>query len=201
VFDGEDLRALLTGEGSPEAARKLSLVGRLAVRAGRAVGVTSDPGKLREASKAYMPVGNRVVILGGGLVGCELAEFLHDRGRDVTVLEEGPDLATAMAHPRRWRVLYELREAGVELVTNARLLEISDQAVHYELPAASESEAPTRHQAPAETVIIATGLAANPEAIQPFEGLAPNVQAIGDCTGVSYLEGAIHEAFQAAKEL
>ena len=36
-----------------------------------------------------MPVGRRVVILGGGLVGCELAEFLHERGRSVeSVLEQ-----------------------------------------------------------------------------------------------------------------
>ncbi len=201
VFDGEDLRALLTGEGSPEAARRLSLVGRLAVRAGRAVGVTSDPGRLRAASKAYMPVGKRVVILGGGLVGCELAEFLHARGRKVTVLEETAHLATAMAHPRRWRVLYELREAGVELVTNTTFREITDEAVRYEVAPTSEDEAPLQRETPADSVIIATGLTANPAAIQLFEGLAKSVEAIGDCTGVDYLEGAIHDGFRAASQL
>jgi len=195
VFDGEDLRALLTGEDAGDAARKLSLVGRVAVRAGRAIGVTSDPGRLREASKAYMPVGDRIVILGGGLVGCELAEFLHERGRDVVVLEEGSHLATAMAHPRRWRVLYDLREAGVELITNAAIEEITSAAVRYRV---GEADAV---QAPADTVIIATGLEANPAAVERFEGLAARVEAIGDCTGVSYLEGAIHEGFQAAASL
>lgn len=201
VFDGEDLRAMLTGEGTPEAGRKLSLLGRLAVRTGRAVGITSDPGRLRQASRAYMPIGRHVVILGGGLVGCELAEFLHARGREVTVLEETAHLATAMAHPRRWRILYELRESGVELVTNATLREVTDDAVHYELAATDESEAPIRRAIRADSVIVATGLAANPEAVQPFEGLAPSVEAIGDCTGVGYLEGAIHDAFRVASEL
>ena len=56
VFDGDELRALLSGEGSKRASDKLSLVGRLALRAGRAMGVTSDPSKLRKASKAYMPI-------------------------------------------------------------------------------------------------------------------------------------------------
>ncbi|MGI9591395.1 MAG: FAD-dependent oxidoreductase, partial [Myxococcota bacterium] len=45
VFDGDDLRGLLTGEGGEEAGAKLSLVARLAVRAGRATGVTSSPSR------------------------------------------------------------------------------------------------------------------------------------------------------------
>ncbi len=98
-------------------------------------------------------------------------------------------------------MLYELRESGVELITNAIFREITDDAVHYELPATSEGEAPIRHAAAADSVIIATGLAANPEAIRPFEGLAPSVEAIGDCTGIGYLEGAIHDAFRVASEL
>ena len=47
----DDLRALLTGQGDGEASKKLSLLGRVAVRAGRATGITTSPGKLREASK------------------------------------------------------------------------------------------------------------------------------------------------------
>ena len=126
VFDGDALRALLTGEGDGEAASKLSLGGRLAVRAGRMVGLTSDPAVLRQASKAYMPVGRRVAIVGGGLVGAELAEFLVERGRQVVVLEEGPVMATEMAHPRRWRVLHDLRKAGVRLVTGTRPVAIGE---------------------------------------------------------------------------
>lgn len=201
VFDGDDLRGLLTGEGSAEAAQKLSWTGRLAVRAGRAVGITSDPGKLREASRAYMPVGQRVVILGGGLVGCELAEFLHERGRAVTVLEESDHLATAMAHPRRWRVLHDLRESGVELVPRADVVSIEPDRVRYTVRAAGEEAAPTAFDAAADTVIVATGLEANPKAIATFEDLEVPVRAIGDCTGVGYIEGAIHEGFSAAAEL
>ncbi len=47
VFDGDSLRELLTGDGSSGAEAQLSLTGRLAVRAGRLTGVTSDPSRLR----------------------------------------------------------------------------------------------------------------------------------------------------------
>jgi 2,4-dienoyl-CoA reductase (NADPH2) len=191
VFDGDDLRALLTGQGDAEAARKLSLTARLAVRAGRATRITGDPGRLREASRAWMPVGKRVVVLGGGLVGIELAEFLADRGRDVTVLEAGDRLATEMAHPRRARVLEELREHGVRLEAKARVLEIGAEAVRFERAGAPEA-------VPADTVVVATGLVANPAPARELGAAGLPVTEIGDATGVGYIEGAIHDAFRAA---
>jgi len=200
VFDGDDLRALLTGQGAAAASGKLSAFGRLAVRAGRLTGVSDDPSKLREASRAYMPIGRRVVVVGGGLVGAELAEFLAERGRDVTVLEEGPVIAREMAHPRRWHVLHELREAGVRLVTRARVLAIGERVVRFEV-AAKEGEAPRADEAPADSVILAAGLGPNPEPVKRLASASVPVVAIGDSTGVGYLEGAIHDGFRAALEI
>jgi 2,4-dienoyl-CoA reductase (NADPH2) len=207
VFDGDDLRDLLSGAGSSQGRRGLSIAGRLAVGAGRMLGVTSDmlgvtsdPAKLRRASFAYMPVGRRVAIVGGGLVGAELAEFLVERGREVVVIEEGPVIGLEMAHPRRWRVLHELREAGARLVTGARVREIGETTLCFETGAAPDAE-PTVEEIPADTVILATGLEANPEPIERLRTAGVPLVAIGDATGVGYLEGAIHEGFHAAIEL
>jgi len=200
VFDGDDLRALLSGQGASAASGKLSALGRLAVRAGRLTGVTDDPSKLREASRAYMPIGRRVVVVGGGLVGAELAEFLAERGREVTVLEEGPVIAREMAHPRRWHVLHELREAGVQLRTRARVLAIGAHGVRFEV-AAQDGAPPRADEAPADSVILAAGLGPNPEPVRQLETAGVPVVAIGDATGVGYLEGAIHGGFRAALEI
>ena len=191
VLDGDDLRRLLTGEpGGPG----LSPLARAAVGIGRALGLTRDPARLRAASKLYMPIGRRVAIVGGGLVGIELAEFLAARGREITVLEEGPVMAIEMAHPRRWRVLHELREAGVRLVEGARVREIDGTTVRFET---KEAEGETL----ADTVVIATGLQGNPAGIARLENAGVPVVAIGDGSGVGYIEGAIHEGFHAALSL
>ncbi len=197
VLDGDDLRALLTGEGSKQASDKLSFAARLALRAGRAIGVTSDPAKLRQASRAYMPIGGSVCVVGGGLVGCEIAAFLVERGRAVTILEEGATLAKEMALPRRWRVLEDLRRDGVVLVKHARVTEIHESAVFFQVGSQGEEE-PEAREVAAETVIVATGLAANDAAAAAFEGLAEKSLRIGDCTGVGYIEGAIRDGFHAA---
>ncbi len=196
VFDGSDLRALLTGEGSEQAAGKLSLVERMAVRAGRLTGVTSDPSKLRQASKAWMPVGDRVVIIGGGLVGVEMAEFMAERRREVVVLEERPVAGLEMAHPRRWRVLHDLREEGARIVTNARVLEIGEASVRFEVVA--EGGQTAVEEVAADTVVLAIGLGPNPDPIEALREAGVPVEVVGDAKGVGYLEGAIRSGFRTA---
>jgi len=202
VFDGDDLRELLTGQGEGGAARKLSVFGRLAVRAGRATGITTAPGRLREASKAWMPVGRQVVVIGGGLVGLELAEFLVERDRSVVVLESGPRFGLEMAHPRRWRALDDLRRHGVTLVANAHLHSIGESDVSYEIRRPNQSpEEADLASAPADTVILAIGLDANPDVVTRLATAGVPIREIGDVTGVGYLEGAIHDGFHAGLAL
>ncbi len=197
VFDGDTLRDLLTGEGTTGAEEQLSFAGRIAVRAGRLAGVTSDASRLRQASKAYMPVGKRVAVVGGGLVGVELAEFMAERGREVHVFEEEAVLAKEMAHPRRWRVLHDLRNAGVELHAETRVLAIGPDSIEFE-PIAGDSAA---QKLPADTVIIATGLVANPHGVELLASAGVPLVAIGDANGVGYIEGAIEQGFRAAVAL
>ncbi|MCR9093179.1 MAG: FAD-dependent oxidoreductase [bacterium] len=201
VWDGDDLRLVLAGDPATTRRLGIPLYARLAISIGRSLGITTDPSRLRSASKLFMPMGKRVTIIGGGLVGAELAEFLAERGREVTVIERGPVVALEMAHPRRWRVLHELREAGVELVTEATPLEITKDAVRFSRKGEGEDEAPVERLVPADTVVIAEGLAANPDPLEALRACGAPVVPIGDVEGVKYIEGAIHQGFRAAIEL
>jgi pyruvate/2-oxoglutarate dehydrogenase complex dihydrolipoamide dehydrogenase (E3) component len=139
-------------------------------------------------------MGKRIAVIGGGLVGAELAEFMAERGREVHVFEEGAVLALEMAHPRRWRVLHDLREAGVSLYPETRVLEIKDKTICFE---------PTSQDKPAQEiaidgVVIATGLIANSETVEILREAGLPVVVIGDAGGVGYLDGAIEDGFKAA---
>lgn len=190
VVDGDDLRKVLTGAGDGDAS-KIPLAGRLAAAAGRRLRLTDDPSRLARLTQLYMPIGERVAVIGGGLVGIELAEFLVDRGRSVTVLHEGPTMAPEMAHPRRWRVLADLRAHGANLINGATVTRITPSMVRYQTADGDASVA-------ADSVVIATGLVANPELDQwqPIGGVEPVV--IGDASGITYIEGAIRDGFHAA---
>ncbi len=193
VVDGDTLRELLMGEtGSAMAA--LSPFGRLAVKVAGMLGVMKDPARLVRYTRLYMPIGKTVVVIGGGLVGIELSEFLTERGRAVTVLEQGDKPALEMAHPRRWRVLADLREHGADIITNVDNIRIQDAAVHYR---AGGMDRVT----PAAHVILATGLTANHDFADTLRTAGMEPVEIGDCTGVGYIEGAIHDGFAAASAL
>ena len=104
-----------------------------------------------------------------------------------------------MAHPRRFRVLHELEELGVEVCRQAEATSIDAHTVSY---TQTNADGTTREEtAPADAVIIASGLEPAPELARMLEGLAPDVQVLGDATGVDYLEGAIRDGFHAARRL
>ncbi len=106
VWSGEELRRLMTGDRADEIAKaKLSLTERAMFKAGGMLRVTDSTQALQSLSKLWMPLGKKVVIVGGGLVGLELAEFLLARGRQVTVLEPGNRAGrelSKVALGRRW---------------------------------------------------------------------------------------------------
>lgn len=183
VLSGDDLRALLTGD-DPAAAKRLGLLGRLVVTAGRRTGLTDDLDRVRSLSKRWLPLADDVVVVGGGLVGVELAEFLAERGRTVTVLEPGPKLGVEMAHPRRVRALHEARRHGVRFVTDAEVAEITERTVVYRTKDSA-------HTVGAGSVILATGVHPDTTFAEELRTAGLEVHVVGDAGEVGYIQGAI----------
>jgi pyruvate/2-oxoglutarate dehydrogenase complex dihydrolipoamide dehydrogenase (E3) component len=142
-----------------------------------------------------MPVGQRVAVVGGGLVGLELAEFLVERGRQVTVLEEGLAFAPQMAIPRRWRTLHVLREHGAELRLGVRLVRFTEQGVEFET---REGE---KRALAADHVLLATGIVPDTRLADALRAAGLPVHTAGDAAEVGYLEGAIWSGARLGREL
>lgn len=195
VFSGDDMRNLLLGEGSQELKRKTGLATRLATKIGAATGMTANLDFVRTATKAWMPLGQNIVIVGGELVGVELAEFLHERGRTVTVIEPAPRLGKGLLLVRRMRLLAELKEHGVALHGGARDISIGKSDVSF-TDAAGEPRV-----VPADQVIVAMGASGDTALAETLRGEGFRVETVGDCNGVSYIEGAIRGAKEAVDRL
>lgn len=195
VYSGDELRALITGEESSTAHDKLSLAQRALLSAGRVIGATQEPQRIRALSKRWLPLGRRVAILGGGLVGVELGQFFAERGREVTILEEAETLASEMALPRRWRALHELNEHGVHLLRGARVQTIGANDLTW-----LDREDNLQSLA-ADSVVIAIGTEGNLELGNQLAKECPEAHLIGDCSGLGYIEGAIEEGFRVALDL
>lgn len=193
VFDGDELRGLLLG-GNPAAMRKLGLLQRGAIGAAQLVGITRNLEWMRALSRIYMPLGRRVVIIGGGLVGLEVAELLSERGRVVTVLEPGRDLGAELSLVRRWRVLHTLQEHGVRLLRQTMVSAID--ATHVNCVSKQGAE-----RIAADSVIIALGAVSDTTLCDELNARGIRAETIGDCREIGYIQGAISAGFAAAMAL
>jgi NADPH-dependent 2,4-dienoyl-CoA reductase/sulfur reductase-like enzyme len=191
VLTGDGLRALLTGSGD---AAGLPWHHRVLTAAARRLRITADADRVRALSRRWMPLGRRVVVVGGGLVGLELAIFVAARRRAVTVLEPGPVLGLPMASPRRWTAVRHAGEAAVSLVRGARLVEITPEEVVF------EADAEVR-RLPADSVVVAGEVHPGGALAEELRTAGFEVHVVGDAGEVGYLEGAIHSAWQVARRL
>ena len=193
VFDGEELRGLLFGSDA-QAIKKLSLIQQLILKVGRATQLLRNISALRFLSKIWMPIAKNIVVIGGDLVGLELAEFLVERGRTVTVLEPSGSLGPNLSIVRRSRVVHMLKEHKVDLLTNVKIKEIDGQEVIFDHEEAQKS-------LQADQVIIALGADTNSELSDELTNLNMPLTSIGDCTSVGYIHGAIADARKAVIDL
>ena len=192
VHDGQSLRAMLLGEAAEGTSSKGGLVQRLALGTARTLGLTDSPDMVRRASRLWMPIGQRVVVIGGELVGIELAEFLHDRGREVTVVDDLEQLGRGLSPARRAVLLDELPLNGIVLHAGASGIAIGDKAVSF---TASDGSA---QQLAADTVIVAKGAETNTTLHAELVAAGFDSRMVGDCQGVGYIVGAVRTAADVA---
>ncbi|MEQ8236020.1 MAG: NAD(P)/FAD-dependent oxidoreductase [Syntrophomonadaceae bacterium] len=130
--------------------------------------------------------GPKVVIIGGGRTGCELAALLAKHDKQVTICEQKRFLANGMERKNRRALIEELDEAGVVKRTEVTVTAVSRQQV--EITSALGVEA-----VPADSIIWATGFRACDELFPALKNRFAHVYMIGDAAGVRGFKEAISE--------
>lgn len=186
TIPGADLPHVHTGPGLRE-----MLDGRLfAGRRQRLV----HPAAFRLASRVWMPLGRRVAIVGGDLVALELAEFLAGRGRFVSILEAGKDIAPEVGNKRKTEHMDRLDRLGVTVHVRAAVERITTRAVVF-APAGGATR-----QLAADSVVIAGTVQPDTALFDTLLAAMPGaeVHAAGDCTGLGLIRKATEEGARAA---
>lgn len=196
VWSGDELRRLMTGDRADEIAKaKLNLAERTLFKAGGMLKVTDSTAAIQNLSKLWMPLGKRVSIIGAGLVGLELAEFLIERGREVTVLDPGTHPGTELPIVRRWRVYDAVKNHG-KLLMQANVTQIDRKEVIWTDKKGEE------YRTPADSVVLAMGAEADSTVADQLQSITQtSVRRIGDCNDLGYIEGAMHSGHQAGRTI
>jgi 2,4-dienoyl-CoA reductase-like NADH-dependent reductase (Old Yellow Enzyme family)/thioredoxin reductase len=132
-----------------------------------------------------------IIIIGGGLVGCETAEYLVEKSPGVTavtVLEMLDRIAANISASYRPFFLARLKKIGIRLETQTLIEEITDTGVRVLRKGNPEFMA-------ADAVVVAVGLKADPALSESFQGLAPEAYVIGDGLQPRMIKESVEEGF------
>jgi len=144
-------------------------------------------------------VGEKVVIAGGGMIGCETALWLAQQGKKVTIVEELPELMIAgkipVPHANRIMLLDLLKLHKVEVLTNYYIAEVTDEGVGL------VSHDFERRKIEADTVGISIGLKPTKEIYDALVGKVPYLYLVGDAREVRNIMGSIWDAYEVARNI
>lgn len=140
-------------------------------------------------------VGENVVIVGSGLVGCETAIENAQKGRNVTLIDMTPEIGMDIIYMVKYKVLDTLYKSGVKCFTGLRLSKITDNGIEV-----IDSDDDIK-EISADTVILATGLKPDNSLYNEVSKKVNEIYVIGDCKAPRKFINATREAYAVAKVL
>ncbi|MCL1829702.1 MAG: FAD-dependent oxidoreductase, partial [Oscillospiraceae bacterium] len=170
----------------------------LIIAAGSVPFIPSIPGIEKSVTVDDLPdmrgkFGKRVIIIGGGLAGCETAVHLAIEGHEVTVVEMKNELC-AEANPRYRPLLLAELKKSVKCMTQTRAVRVTDDGLVCETQNGETL-------IPADTVVCAAGRTANTAAMEALVDCAMYVDTIGGCSGPANVKQAVFRGHFAAIDI
>lgn len=148
---------------------------------------------LRESAK----IGSRVVIVGGGLVGVETADFLAERGlaERITIIEMLSRVGIGMNFKNLSYLLQKFDKYGVKVVTNQKVQRITSKGV------VTIDKDFSEQSIEADTIVLALGAVSNDNLAVSLDGRIPEVYRIGDCRRPRNLTDAILDGAYVSRQI
>jgi len=132
--------------------------------------------------------GKNVIVIGGGLEGCESALMLSKAGKKVTIIEMLPKLNPDMHRANKTMLLDLLEENGVEILTGTKVQEIMDNSIIV------TDDDLNKRNVKADTVVLAVGMKPEKYLYNSLMGEPILANEIGDCKDPRKILDAVWEA-------
>jgi 2,4-dienoyl-CoA reductase-like NADH-dependent reductase (Old Yellow Enzyme family)/thioredoxin reductase len=152
--------------------------------------------------RSEKPIGKRVVVVGGGLVGCEIGLHLAQLGHQVTIVTRrsdfmgsGSDAGIEVEHSNRVAMGELIERYQVTVRTGWHILGVNDQGAQF-----SDKHGQTQ-DLPADSVVLSSGFKGRPEFAKELARLGVPHTAIGDCIAPRKIYDAMQEGFFAAMRI
>ncbi|MFH1603281.1 MAG: FAD-dependent oxidoreductase, partial [Pseudomonadota bacterium] len=147
--------------------------------------VFNDPGRIA--------AGATLTVIGGGMVGVELADLLRLKGCAIQVLEIQASVANGMARNNRFELLERIEASGVRLITRCRIQAIAGRHLRVQIGEAAPIELPI-----GEALVFANGPRPNIDVIEAVAAAGVPFARVGDCSVAGDFLSAIRDAWMVA---
>ena len=146
-------------------------------------------------SEREQEIGEMVVVLGGGLAGCEGGLFLAQKGRHVTIVERDAQVAAdaPVLHLKALMLEFAKLPDNLRVLTNCIGTEITEAGLHYFVKEGDQ------RFLPADTIVIAAGMKSPADEVESLRSGGLDFIVIGDCFKPGRLLEAIHSGYFAGK--
>jgi len=135
--------------------------------------------------------GEKVVVLGGGLVGCETALYLKSLNKDVTILECESRIAENLNWVNQTNILELLNTEKINIITNTKLIEVNQKL--------KLKSGENILEKSCDSLVVAIGSEPDNILLNIFEGKVNELYQIGDCKKPGKLLNAIWSGFRKAR--
>ena len=146
--------------------------------------------------------GRKIVIIGGGSVGCETADYLaplvydrFPRDRKVTVIEMAKEVMGTETGPGRSLLVQRMMKKGIELICNAKVENVEEDKIYY----SKDGEIYCIDDC--DTLIFAVGYKTDTRLVDTLKELQMPYHIIGDANNVGTIKDAINAGYDIAKKL
>jgi 2,4-dienoyl-CoA reductase-like NADH-dependent reductase (Old Yellow Enzyme family)/thioredoxin reductase len=153
-------------------------------------GVDSAKVVFAEDVLAGKAVGRKVVIIGGGMVGCETAEFLVVTGKKVTIVEMLSEIATGVGSSLKMGLISRLTTGKVTVLTGTKCKEITEKTVIVTGKDGKDIALA------ADTVVLAVGAQPDIGLFQSLKDFIPEIEYIGDCVQPRRIIDAVGDGYR-----
>jgi 2,4-dienoyl-CoA reductase-like NADH-dependent reductase (Old Yellow Enzyme family)/thioredoxin reductase len=137
--------------------------------------------------------GTAVTVIGGGMVGVEVADLLRLKGCDIQVLEMQATAANGMARNNKFELLERIAAAGVRVITQCRIESLSARHVTVTIGQAASTQL-----AIGQVLIFANGPRSNTEVVAALEQVGVPYALVGDCHAPGDFLSAIRDGWMVA---
>ncbi len=158
--------------------------------------------------------GASVVVVGGGMVGCETAVDLAKKGKKVTIVEMLSDVLSSEFVPQQHKMMLHdmIKAYGVDVLADYKLVEVNDEGAVVEVAKKlftidqagnllTSLKAGDRMAVKADKVILSVGLKPNATITEELRALGANVIEVGSTKKAGNVIDATHDAYEAVYAL